>query len=110
MRTDIIDRQELWGLSHYLYGEAYFGSFKGMRYRVAREPLKSVVFAPPEEKTGGNIKVSIWPEPLAYAKTPPEGIVDKLFPFSEEGLNEASVWLNEQYLADEEKWKKAPRI
>ena len=35
-------RQSLWGLSHYTYGEAYFGSLCGMRYRVARDPLENV--------------------------------------------------------------------
>lgn len=110
MRNDIIDRAEFWGLSHYYYGEAYFGSFKGMRYRIAREPLENVSFASPEIKNAGQIKASVWPEPFAYAKTAAEDITDKLFSFSEEGLNEVSVWLNERYLEEEEQWKAAPRI
>lgn len=110
MRNDIIDRAEFWKLSHYYYGEAFFGSFRGMRYRIAREPLENVSFAPPEVKNGGEIKVSIWPEPLAYAKTPQEGITDKLFPFTDEGLEEVGAWLNEQYLAQESVWKATPRI
>ena len=58
MSEAAVTRQELWGLSHYYYGEAYFGSYKGMRYRVAREPLKNVSFASEEEKADARIKAN----------------------------------------------------
>ena len=33
-----IELSSFFNLMHYEYGEAYFGSHKGMRYRLAREP------------------------------------------------------------------------
>ena len=91
-----IRRESLWGLSHYTYGEAYFGSCRGMRFRVAREPLKNVSRNTPEEQAQGNLKASVWPEPFAYAKADPDTVTDRLFPFSEEGMEQVCAFLNEQ--------------
>ncbi|MBR5970276.1 MAG: hypothetical protein IK016_08025 [Lachnospiraceae bacterium] len=94
-----ISRASLWGLSHYTYGEAYFGSLGGMRYRVAREPLEHVAYKDPSVQADALLKASVWPEPFAYAKTPAEDILEQSFPFSEEGMDEAVRWMNEQYLS-----------
>lgn len=110
MSEAAVNRRELWGLSHYYYGEAYFGSYKGMRYRVAREPLQNVSFASDEEKANAQIKVSIWKEPYAYGRTPKEDITDRLFEFSEEGMQKAVDWLNYSYNADIDIWKKAYKV
>ena len=94
---DTIERASLWGLSHYLYGEAYFGSFRGMRYRVAREPLENVTGRGADiAEDGGELKASVWPEPYAYAKTDRGLIRDALFAFSEEGMEQLCAWLNER--------------
>ena len=45
-----IERKEFFNLMHYEYGEAYFGSYKGMRYRLAREPLENVKFVPVDQR------------------------------------------------------------
>lgn len=89
-----ISRESLWGLSHYTYGEAYFGSCKGMRYRLAREPL----FISKEEadKVQPQLKASVWPEPYAYAHTDGALISETLFPFSEDGMTDACRYFNEQ--------------
>ena len=89
-----IVRESLWGISHYSYGEAYFGSCKGMRYRLAREPLA----IPKEEADTVTpvLKASVWPEPFAYARTDKALIRDALFPFSEEGMQEACRYFNQQ--------------
>ena len=94
-----IPRSSLWGLAHYTYGEAYFGSCKGMRYRVARDPLENVSFAPAEKQREAVIRASVWPEPYAYAKTDPSARIEETFPFSEEGMDAACAWLNGQYAA-----------
>ena len=88
-----ITRESLWGLSHYTYGEAYFGSCAGMRYRLAREPLS----IPKDQKDNITplLKASVWPEPFAYAKTPPEQITEETFPFSEEGMQAACRYFND---------------
>lgn len=93
--ADTIERKSLWGLSHYLYGEAYFGSFRGMRYRVAREPLENVSREGMEAAAAGMLSASVWPEPYAYAKTDPGLIRQAQFAFSEEGMDQLCAWLNE---------------
>lgn len=97
MSDALIERASLWGLSHYYYGEAYFGSASGMRFRLARDPLENVAYKPPEVRMDAKLKASVWPEPYAYGKTPPDQITDAFFPFSEEGMNEAVAWFNEQH-------------
>ena len=97
MTGGTIGRSELFGLTHYYYGEAYFGSHSGMRFRLARDPLENVAYAPPEKRDDARLKASIWPEPYAYAKTPPEQITDAFFPFTEDGIQEAVAWMNEQF-------------
>ncbi len=89
-----IDRKELFSISHYEYGQAYFGSCDGMRYRVARNPLANVIFEPAEKRVGEMLRASIWPEPYGYAHTDPELIKEEDFPFSAEGLDDAVRWLN----------------
>ena len=96
--SEAITRASLWGLNHYAYGEAYFGSHMGMRFRVARQPLENVSFRSREEQAkDASLSVSVWPEPYAFAKTPKEEITEQTFPFSEEGMEDAVQWLNEQY-------------
>ena len=96
--SEAITRASLWGLNHYAYGEAYFGSHRGMRFRVARNPLENVSFRSREEQAKeACLSVSVWPEPYAYAKTPEEDITEQSFPFSEEGMDAAVQWLNEQW-------------
>ena len=91
-----IDANQLYHISFYEYGEAYFGSCSGMRYRVAREPLENVHFTPPDQRGEAVIAASIWPEPFSYASTDPSLIRTKSFPFSQGGLQEAAEWLDEQ--------------
>ncbi len=91
----------MYGFNHYLYGEAYYGSYDGMRFRLGREPLKNVFFSPKEEwaKDGENdafFLASVWPEPWSYEKRDPESTREERFPFSEEGLDKAVEWITAQ--------------
>lgn len=45
--------KDLFSIVHYEYGEAYYGSYEMMCYRVAREPLENVHFTPPEKAGAG---------------------------------------------------------
>ncbi|MBQ7679752.1 MAG: hypothetical protein IJT34_07870 [Butyrivibrio sp.] len=92
-----ITEQALFGLSHYDYGEAYFGSYGGMRFRLARDPLKNVRFIPLEERDPGDVLLAtVWPEPYSYADTAPEKKKSASFPPTQEGYRAAIAWLNEQ--------------
>ena len=55
-----IDRKDLFSITHYEYGEAYYGSCDGMRFRVARHPLKNVHYDPPQVRAEGSIRASVW--------------------------------------------------
>ena len=90
-----IDPKELFSITHYEYGEAYFGSCDGMRFRVARSPLKNVHFDTPEERADGVLLATVWPEPMNFASTPETANTSHEFEFSEKGLGEAAGWLNE---------------
>lgn len=86
-------RDVLFPFVHYEYGEAYFGSLGGLRFRIAREPLENVHFAPAEKKADAVLRATVWPEPLGYAATPREQRTEKDFPFTEEGLQQAAEWI-----------------
>ena len=91
---------------HYEYGEAYFGSYKGMRYRLAREPLENVRFVPPDKRGPATLMATVWPEPYAYAHTDKALMTSENFEISQEGLEKAVKWINGQYTSREDEWTK----
>ncbi|WP_130837163.1 hypothetical protein [Lachnoclostridium sp. Marseille-P6806] len=94
--TGAIDPHELFGFSHYEYGEAYFGSAGNVRFRLAREPLENVHYIPPDKRGEGCFLATVWPEPYGYAATDEAAKKSEKFEFSEKGLEAAVRWLNEQ--------------
>lgn len=93
----VIGDSDVYGFSHYLYGEAYMGSYRGKRFRLGREPLKNVFFSPREEwGKDASLRASVWPEPWCWEKKDPADLREKDFEFSEEGLKEAVEWLNSE--------------
>lgn len=89
-----IVRTDIFSFPYFSYGEAFHGSYRGMRYRVAREPLEWVFGKSAEEKANGNIRAYVWPEPLSFDKTADDQKEYKDFTFSEEGVLEAVDYLN----------------
>ena len=66
----------------YIKKVEYTGGYQGMRYMF--------------KKCGDEeMEVSVWPEPLCYAKADKETMIKKQFPLTLEGKEEAVVWLNE---------------
>lgn len=93
----MIQGSDLYGIKHYLYGEAYYGSDGSMRFRLARDPLKNVIYASEEERMSDSpvLKASVWKGPMSYDNTPEEEITSKEFEFSQDGYTAAVAWLNE---------------
>ncbi len=91
-----IPEEELLHIGHYEYGEAFYGSCGGMRYRVAREPLANVRYTPPDKRGEASLRAVIWPGPLAYGAADPADMQIRDFEFSAEGLHEAWLWLDEE--------------
>lgn len=96
-----IEPHELYSLNFYEYGEAYFGSSEGLRYRVAREPLKNVHYTPPDQRDSAVLLATVWPEPYSYGSADPETMKSREFEFSPEGLSQVIDWLNEQEAAED---------
>lgn len=81
---------------NYIKKEAQSGSYQGMRY----------LFAKGKNDAGDCINVTIWPEPLCFFKTPEQQKETRQFPLTIEGKDDAVEWLNEQYEAQKERWRK----
>lgn len=75
--------------------EAYTGSMNGMRYRI--------------HKAEEGLEAAVYPEPYCYEATPDEKKTKMIFPFSEEGREQAVDWINQQYEEKLTIWKSASR-
>ncbi|MBQ9359671.1 MAG: hypothetical protein IJT96_01375 [Lachnospiraceae bacterium] len=93
----MILESDLYGIKHYLYGEAYYGSDEGMRFRLAREPLKKVIYASEEERLADDpmLRAEVWFGKLSYDNTPEDEITRKDFEFDANGYKEAIAWFNQ---------------
>lgn len=99
-----IEKNVFFNLKHYEYGEAFFGSYKGMRYRLARNPLENVVFTPVDQRNpDSKLMATVWPEPYSYHDTEESKKKTEYFDISEEGFEAAVEWINKQY--EEGNWE-----
>lgn len=95
-----IDVKDLYTITFYEYGEAYYGSAQGYRFRIAREPLANVHYTPPDKRGEQSLRAQIWPEPLGYAAADRSSMEEKEFSFTQDGLEQACAWLNERIARD----------
>lgn len=78
---------------NYIKKEQLTGSYRGMRYRMA--------------KVKDSMLVTIWPEPYNYLRTPQESKQNKEFQMTSEGKEEAVQWMNDQYEQQKQLWDMA---
>ncbi|NBH81326.1 hypothetical protein D7X88_00075 [bacterium C-53] len=83
----MIDRENFLNLN-ILKKEDYTGSMDGMRYRLNKVE---------GEEGEVKLRVTVWPEPFCFDKTPEDKKTVKEFGFGEEGKMEAADWLNAQW-------------
>lgn len=76
-------------------------SFQGMRYQL--EQYKD----PEQEEAEPVLRVTIWPEPFCFEKTPDKKKTVKEFVYTEDGLDEAYDWLCQIYDERIEEWTEA---
>ena len=88
----MIIEKENFNILNFVKKDDYTGSYSGMRYLI-RSISKE------------EMKVFIWPEPYSFAKTDKELISEKTFPLSNEGIEEARIYLNEQYETQKQLWE-----
>ncbi|MCM1158230.1 MAG: hypothetical protein NC300_09320 [Bacteroidales bacterium] len=100
-----IENRDSYGITYYEHGQPYLGSHRGMRFRLARNPMEDVALMPEEKKGDAVFEATIWPEPFCYEATPEEQKTTKTFPFNPEGKEQMIDWLNEQYEARYEEWE-----
>ncbi len=81
---------------NYVKKEEYSGSMDGMRYMLKRLPAGDG-----EDK----FRATVWPEPYGIFHTPEEEKTSADFPLTEEGMDEAADWLNEQYTGRQAYWR-----
>lgn len=89
-----LERKDLYHFEYFEYGEAYYGSHNGFRYRIGVEPLENVHYKPQEEKDKHTLKAWVWKEPLGFDAAEEKTSAD--FAFNEDGLCEALNWINEK--------------
>jgi len=90
----MIQKSELMPLNFYKKS-AFTGGYQGMRYKIKKE----------EEE----FLVTIWPEPYNFETTKEEEKETARFPFSEEGREEVTRWLNQKQEEEQERWQEALR-
>lgn len=89
----MIDKEKFHVLN-YIKKEEYTGSMDGMRYMLKKKEASGEV----------KLEVIIWPEPLGYAKTVESKKQRMEFAFTQDGLEEAVDWMNEQYTNQKALW------
>ena len=90
------DRSSFYDISSFYNKKAKLkASFKGMRYQV--EPVD-------DEEKGKFLRVTVWPEPFSYEKTPEDYKEVYEFTYDEDGLDKAYEKVCSRYDEDIEKW------
>jgi len=93
----MIERKDLFHLS--FYKKAHFtGSYQGMRYYITKAKESGAPDA------ADVLRAIVYPEPYNFENTPDEDKTHADFAFTEEGLDAACGWLNEQYENRREYW------
>ncbi|MCR5701014.1 MAG: hypothetical protein K6G76_02580 [Lachnospiraceae bacterium] len=102
-----IENKDSYGLTWYEHAQPYLGSHRGMRFRIARDPMDDVSLKAEKDKGEANFVVIIWPEPYSFESTSDEEKETAEFPFTVEGKEAMIEWLNEQYVKQYDRWEAA---
>lgn len=89
-RSDILSME-------YLKKTEFTGCHQGMRYRLEQVTVE-------EAK---QLKVTVWPEPFNFVRTPEEQKTSTLFSFDEDGVTDAVAWMNDRLFEDMDRWRNA---
>ncbi|MGN0241859.1 MAG: hypothetical protein ACI4CS_09255 [Candidatus Weimeria sp.] len=92
MEENMVSRRDLLHLSFYKKSP-FLGSDGPLRYRIEKAEEEG---GSEKEDTRTVLKVTIWPGPFSYDKTPEEKMSSKNFEFSEEALDEICDWISKK--------------
>lgn len=99
----MIQRDDILSME-YLKKSEYTGGYRGMRYRLEKGNSTSE-----EGETITVLKVTVWPEPFNYFKTPEEQKIKAEFSFDEDGIVDAIAWMNDRYFEERKRFEEAPK-
>ncbi len=85
---EMIGKDDILSFDFYKKGKPFFGSFKGMRYRIVKEKAE-------EEGDPDRFRIDTWPEPLGFDATDDDRITTQKMPFTLDGYNEVLKYLND---------------
>ena len=97
----MIQRDDILSME-YLKKTEFTGCHQGMRYRL--EQYRN----PADEEGGKKLKVTVWPEPFNYFKTPEEKKQTAYFSFDEDGVVDAVGWMNDRLFEGKKLCDEAP--
>ncbi|MCM1179777.1 MAG: hypothetical protein NC347_05950 [Clostridium sp.] len=100
-----IQNKDSYGITWYEHAQPYFGSHRGMRFRLARNPMENCFLASPDKKGEAVFEAIIWPEPYCFEATPDELKTTATFAFDAKGKEQMVAWLNEQYASRFDEWE-----
>lgn len=75
------------------------GGFEGMRFKLYKKAVED----------GTRLGCAIWPEPFNFLKTPDEEKKFEEFEFSEDGIDDAIRWMNQEWIDGRERFEEAKR-
>ena len=87
-------------IKYYWHGFAYTGSFKGMRFRIHRDPMIDLYKKENEQfqyDPNARIVAHVYPDERCFEKTDPRFISSVRYPFTDEGLEMVRAWVNLNY-------------
>ena|GEM_PF-4518935 len=103
-----VSYESVLNINFYKKGAAFFGSIRGMRYRLIKDEVRGVPEGEEEEQVlETRFKLSVWDEPLSYEATEASSIRDYYFEFSEDGRKQAVDKINEAYQSEILHWHDA---
>lgn len=97
----MIQDTDIYGVNYFRYGEAFYGSDTGMRYRIEKNQEE---VPEGQEKPSPRLKVTIWPEPMGYDATGDKEKETNYFSFDSQGRDEMIAWLNEKHQEEKFRW------
>lgn len=91
-----VREEDILSYNFFQYGTPFFGSFRGMNYRIARKPLKNVFFdSDPHKNDDAQFEVTVWEGMENFETTASEKTTEH-FPFTPQGRLSAVAWLDAQ--------------
>lgn len=89
----MIQREDILSME-YLKKTEFTGCHQGMRYRL--EGISG--------EDGKQLKVTVWPEPFNFFKTPADQKQSACFSFDEDGVTDAVAWMNDRFFEEKDRW------